>query len=405
MRSSQSRVWLIPNGAAPDNAMSYQGKTVVESIDTDRGGVEANTYPTRQANNQFAVTLQPNYQSPGSITANLSRLAVPRQSIYSKLKQPFDIHILHGVCQSPQLYQFDFLTILEGAVVDSQEFTNVGVVESKDNDVRRESIQVSAVKLIEYAFPPDVVSCEIEEAIYDKYGNVCDTLKAIDLYPLDNTEQTIFAVGGNYSGYCNPILFWSVDGFRTNQSLELPSVSLAEVAVNYTDGEFCDEYYYVVQDVDKYVCRVHVPTLTSTGEAELEVLDVGNNSTFATPRRLSSVGSRYVFVCGSNGAIWRLDGTNIELLYGGGDLINTWLQCIHALSNQHILVCGDNNTVLYSYDGLVFNQVAGPIGLATESITACYMKSPTLWFIGGNGFVYYTNNAGATWRQANGSFF
>ena len=405
MQSSQSRVWLIPNRAAPDHDMSYQGKTIVGNIDSDRGGVENNTVPSRQANNQFTITLQPNYKSPGEIKASLERLAIPKQSIYSKLQQPFDIHVLHGICKSPQDYQFDFLMILEGAVVDSQQFSNIGALGREDNDVRKEEIDVSAIRLIEYEFPPQVSECELAETIYDQYDDECNVIKAIDIYPLDNTERTIFALGGNYDGYCNPILLWSTDGFQTYNTLELPSSHSAEAAFNYTDGEFCDEYYYAIQDVDKYVCRIHVPTLTLTGTAAWEVLDVGNNSIFATPRKLASIGARYVFVCGSNGAIWRLDGTSIQLLSGGGALIDTWLQCIHALSNQHILVGGDNNTILYSHDGLTFHQVSGPVSFAGHSITTCFMKTPSTWFVGGEDFIYYTNNEGATWRQANGSFF
>lgn len=385
MLSSQSRVWLTI--ASPDHDPEYHGRAIVSQISSERGGGEITTIPSDFGLNEFITTPQQQFNQPGGIQATIQRRAVWTASLFHKLKHPFDIHIIQGVCKDPRDYQFDKLTILHDAVISRHSIDKIGTL--SDNGSVDETIDVTAMAITELAWPPLVIPIQIET--FDVYGNTADYVKAIDLYD----DNTIFVLVGNNGDYCNPVLCWSKDGFATYTEVHLPSSLAAKAVDNKMDGQFCDDYYYAIEGESGRAYRVHVPDLI-VDNYDWDIIELSNSALFANPVAIDGTGTGCVFCCGDHGAIWRIHDTTTTTLYGGGVLYDVRLMDISVLSNNAFIAVGEDNTVVYSYDAVNVTTVKGP---APEAVLySCKMISKRTWLVGTENAGYYTINGGLTWR-------
>lgn len=387
MLSSQSRVWLTI--ASPDHDPVYYGRAIVSQISSERGGGESTIIPNDFGANRFITTPQQQFNLPSGITATIQRRAVWQASVFHKMETPFDIHVIQGVCRDPSAYQFDKLTILHNATITRHAIDKIGTL--SENGVVDETIDIAAQAITEMAWPPLLIPITIETT--DVYGNTADYVKAIDICPID--ETLIFVLVGNNGDYCNPVLCWSDDNFNTYTEVHIPSELAAEAADNAMDGQFCDDYYYAIESESGRAYRVHVPSLL-VDNYEWDIIELSNGGLFANPTAINGVGTRYVFCCGDNGAIWRIEGTEADVLYGGGELYSYRLFDISVLSNNAFIACGENNTVIYSYDANTVTTVKGPA--EGQTLYSCKMLSKRTWLIGTEGAGYYTVNGGLTWR-------
>ena len=107
------------------------------------------------------------------------------------------------------------------------------------------------------------------------------------------------------------------------------------------------------------------------------------------------------FVAGDGGYIYRLTGPSAAPTIAHAGTVTTQnLTVIHGIGNI-ILAGGAANALIYSTDGGSSWKAITITGGAGAAISAICCSTQTDWYVGyNNGKLFYTYNAGVTWRES-----
>lgn len=398
--SGFTRVFLIENGANPDNPPSYHNElramalslgfgdsTRIEIPDPAKLGAFVEVGEIRGETERPTTQLQGRY--PAKSKSDILRIAKTQCSV--------DVHIVIGSCNEARAYdEYDKIIVFEGARVTNYDTDDLGALGSGDNSVVNETGDLSGretyeVVPVSYGVKAsNIITNEVLDVV------VCDSISCGDCDEPSDGCNKIYAItksaGGSPSTAAD--IVFSVDGGANWIAHDIDSIGTSDsptsiVCVGSYVVVFCAAtpglHYVLKSGLNSYAD----PTFTQVTTGFVS----GNG-----PRKAWSLGDR-AFVVGAGGYIYMMqDPTAGVSVLDAGSVVTSNLNDVHALSGEFAIAVGDGGAVLFTENGVTWSKApTSPVGIGT-SLTTCWAKSESLWFVGSNtGRLYYTTNAGQTW--------
>lgn len=394
LKTSQSRVFLQEGQGGPINAPSYQSCFKMTGLSQGFGDIERIECPDPYNYGKFVEVAQIRGATERVTTSLQGRYYMDLLSTMLRLAKrgcPFDVQLHLGTSTDPS--DFDSFTksvVLEGAMVTSFSTEDLGALESGDEAVVNETIEISAANVY-----------EIRPLSFAEIAGSVVTTELVDVAIVDTAscgdEETASSDG------CNVVWALSINaGGSPSTPADVIKISGSTTVARDIDTlgatkapsgmDGLGNYVVVVSNADAAYHYALKSQFTATTVPTWTRVAMTHN-----PNNIFSLGN-VAFIAADWGALYKLtspSGTIVTLC--DSSLTTSDLKDVHALDANYILTVGDTGTVLKSVDGVTFTKVAFP---NLKDLTCCWMSSKTRWWVGtADGFLYYTENSGTDWAS------
>lgn len=401
-QASQSRVWLIEDGAGPANSPDYMEFARAGAITWDQGGSTPIRVPSRTAYGQFDIV---DRQKGQAALPQLS-VEVRRQRTLSEMLRlsksgcPVDIQVHIGACKNPSDFNegWEIITILEDALIDSYGTTELGAFDADQDVPIVETVPFTGLDL--YEVKPiagaEVAAAEIVQEIISIA--ICDskTCGECGLTPSDGCQR-IFALtlsAGGSPGLPAEIIY-SQDG-----GLTWADTNVSTLAANEDPNALTcvGTNLVVISEDSESLHYASIADILDAAEAWAEV----TSGFVATkgPLGIFSIDRTHTWIAAEGGYIYFSDDiTSAVTVQSAGSVSVQDLRSIHGINEMSLVAVGASNAVLAtSNGGETWSSITGPdVGV---NLNVVRMKSETEWFVGtAGGKLYYTRNGGASWVE------
>jgi hypothetical protein len=325
------------------------------------------------------------------IRSEMMKLAAKRCAV--------DVQVHFGECEDLSNWNsFKKVLFLEDARISTYNTEDMGSLQSADEAVVNENVELSATKV--YDITNMSFGLKAESIVTNEVIDVaiCDEVSCGECGAPSSGCSRIFAVtkaaGGSPSTPADVV--YSVDGGLTWYAHDIDTMAIANdpsgvdcllgqlVVVSNSDASL---HYAPLSDFTKFA-KDPVWTKVTTG------LGTGK------PNAISAHGSG-AFCVGDSGRIYRIGTPSAGFtVLDAGSLTISKLLCVHALSSRFCLIGGEDAVIIFTLDGTTFQLLlTPPVGVGRD-ITAVAAKSEVQWWVGtDDGRIFYTMDAGSHWTE------
>lgn len=400
-KSANSRVFLIEGGARPDRKPSFEAFMRAGALEWGVGDVEKIEAPDPTSYGDFIEI----GQIAGAIerpTMTLSgRYAMDVKSkmlSMARRRCPVDVHIHFGQCTDPSSFQdFTKAVVMETARPSNYSTDDLGALASDDNAKVDENLDLSSVTA--YEILPLTVTEKAGSIVTNEIldGVICDARSCGDCAdPSDGVEKVYLiskAAGGSPSTPADVV--YTLDKGLNWATSDVDSLSSAQ---DPTGIGCIGPYMVVLSSAANNLNYVLKSELNAAGD-ELWTSITTGFVTGKQPRAISVAGNTG-FIAGNGGYVYRCtDPTaGVEVLEAGSLLVDDLIS-IHAMTDEFILVGGNNGALLYSVNGETFTAITRFTALGVH-FNAVWAKTTLEWIVGtSSGLMYHTYDGGVTWTS------
>jgi photosystem II stability/assembly factor-like uncharacterized protein len=397
--SGLSRVWITENGAGPFNAPAYQGCmkigdatwslgdiTKVECPDPNRYGsfIEAASIPGQVERPTFSIM--------GRYPMELSEMLR-----LSRKRCPLDVQRHMGKCRTPQDFNegWEKVVVYPGARLTSWADENAGAINSEENDVTNETVEVS--------------STEIYEIVRLAYEELAPVTVVREIMTIDVCDSVDCGVCGEASDGCSkylatmvgigvtpgtqPTVLYTPDAGDTWFTTIIDTLFANEPP---SDAQCIGGKFVIVSNIPNSLHYAQVADIMGGTEVWVEV-----NSGFVAgggPNAIWSADARHTWIVGDGGYIYFAAdvATGVAVQNAGIVTVQNYVD-VHAYDNRHVVAVGNLNAVAYTQNGGgTWQAVTGPVpGIGLNCV---WMHGPETWIVGdASGRAWKTRNAGVSW--------
>jgi hypothetical protein len=394
LKTSNSRVFLLEGRAGPTAAPAYQSCFRMTGLSQGFGDIERVECPDPYNYGTFIEVAQIKGASERVTTTLEGRYYMDLLSTMLSLANngcAFDVQLHLGSCGDPSVFDtFTKTIVLEEAYVTNYGTEDLGALQSDDNAVVNETVDISATRVYEIRpllFSAVAASTITNEVVDITLGDskACAGDDCGDVSDGCTTFYAVTKAAGGSSG--TPADVVKIAGttivardIDTLTAVQDPTgIAIVGNYVVVTAAGTASSYNYALKS---QFTTTTVPTWTEVSVAQ-------------APNDIFSLGN-VAFIVSDGGYIYKMTsptGTLTTLNAGSATTQN--LQAVHALDDSYIVAVGAAGAVVYSQDGSNFSVATVP---AATTLNCVYMISKKIWWVGGaNGNLYYTEDSGTTW--------
>lgn len=403
LRTPNTRVFLIEDGAAPNNPPEYMGQARALGIDWSQGTITPVRRPSASQYGKFdtvdtirgaadlpSISLE-NRMAPGSLS-DIVRIVDKGCAL--------DLHVHAGTCQRPDDFDggFEIGWIFEGAVPSNYSTSELGALDADADAPITETLDISAERFyqIKKLRPAEMAASELTDVV--KRVLICDSKTCGECGIASDGCQVMFILPGAQAGSpgLQPELLYSQDGGATWGTTNITTLGLAENA----DDMACVGTNIAVVSADSN--SVHYASIADILNGEESWNEVTSGFVaLKTPNRIFSLDRTHTWIVADGGYIYFSDDitSGVEVQTDGSVSAQN-LNDVHAFDRNNIVAVGAANVVLSSSNGGVsWTLVTGPaVGVALLSV---WMQSEQRWLVGtAGGELWYTLNSGGAWSES-----
>lgn len=396
-----SRVFLIENGADPQNTPEYEGFWRAGSLSFGQGTVTPIRIPNQSRYGQFTTV--------GTIPGEPDLPELPITARYTQdlsdmlrlvnIGCEHDLQVHFGTCQNPQDFNggWDKILVLESARISDYGTTDLGALEPGDNAVINEEVtwQGQTVYEVKKLTATEVAATNIHAevvavAICDQAGcgGTCGAAS-------DGCQNVFFVqLTGGVSPGLGPNVVYSSDGMSTSAASTITTLAIGEAP---NDAACAGDNLVVVSEDSESLHYADVSDLLAGIGAWTEV-----TTGFVAakgPLAIWSLSPNETWIVGEGGYIYFTDDpTSGVSVQDAGVATAQDLNDVHVFDSDHAVAVGNSNAVVRTTDGSTWGAITGPaVGV---SLNAVWMKSVDIWLVGSaGGRLYYTKNGGTSWTE------
>lgn len=399
LKNSQSRIFIIENGAGPDNVPEYQGFAVSGAPSQSFGDITKIEVPDPNRYDSFIEVGQFRGEDERPTSSIMGQFSLDTMSTILRLAQKkcaADVHVNLGDCTDPSSFnQFKKKIIQEDVRFTNYETDDLGGLGSGDREKVTETGEYSMRQFYEVlrlkfaSRAGDILTNEVIDIV------ACDMINCGDCDDPSDGCQKVFAVtkaaGGSLSTPADVV--WTLDGGANWYARDVDTLGAAEEP----SGIACIGDYLVIISPDSnslhYALLSDFDLGTSANPTWTEVTTGFVAS--ATPNDIWSVGNT-AFIAANNGYVYLCtDPTAGVTVLDAGVATTENLQAVHALDDRTAVAVGENGAVVSTSNQTSWDVDTVP---AAETLQAVWMKDNDEWWTGSaSGNLFYTKDEGFTW--------
>lgn len=402
-QSSQSRVFLIEDEAAPNHTPTYESLARMTGITQSFGDISPVRIPDPKQYGRYIIadSIQGQPDLPHTTLEFRTSRDKSRVLAIARKGCPVDVQLHIGSCQDPSDFNggWEKIIVLEKARFTNYSTDDLGAFDGDQNKTVMETVDVKAEDF--YEILPMAFGAVAESTI---------VMSMIDVVIADSKTcgacgiasdgcQKVFALQiavGASPGIAAEVVYSPDGGATIGTSIvtslpvnrdpnALEAVGPYLVAISNTDNSI---NYAAIKDI---LAGTAVWTRIATGLV-----------TAGKPNAIVSVARDATWIVGDGGYIYKAtDITSGVAVQSAGDLTVQNLRAISAYDDNSLLVGGAANVVIVTKDaGIVWSLVAAPSAKAGVNINAVAMLSELEWLLGyADGDLYYTMDGGTNWLR------
>lgn len=400
-KSSQTRLFLIEDGANPNNAPSYESLARALGTSWPQGDITPVRIPDPDRYGQFKTidfSRGQRGQPSTSIEARLERDLSPFLKLVRK-GCVFDVQLHAGVCEDPRNFNagWEKIYVFEGALPTDYTTGELGALDADQDTPVNETIPISAQDYYEIKrlTGAELASSEIVQEIVDVV--ICDSRQCGECGIASNGCEKIFAITRSAGGSPGlpAELIYSIDAGATIGQSNVDTLAANEEP----NAMACVGLYLVVISEDSE--SLHYAALTDILDG-VETWSEVTTGFVATkgPMAIFSASPVHTWIVAEGGYIYFTDDPTSEVtVQTAGGVTTNQLNAIHGSDEENLVAVGNTNTVLFTNDGgAAWASVTGP--RPGVNLNAVWVKSELVWLVGAaDGTLWYTADGGGTWSQ------
>lgn len=404
LESKQSRLFFQEGGSGPGVPARYKGLMISGALNKGFGDITPVRIPSRTSYAQFTTigSIQGQEDLPTLAITSMHRRTLNGLYTVGVRKCPVTIHIHTGACQDPTdfLNGFDMAWVLSEAQLTSWAPSgDLGAMDGDANEVVMDNVDLTGVDLYQIVkmTGSQFAASDITDPVVAVLVPSAQSCAECGL-DNDGTRVLIAVMAGTTGSPGLPTEYvYTKDGGSTFGTGQINSMAMAEVAV---DAAIVGSYIVVISggsdDNLHYALLSDVLSgapnpWSATGSG---IVDAGS------PTRIYGLDAGNAWIVGDGGYVYKLrSATGGVVVQTDGSVTVQNLADVQAFDESNVLAVGASNAVLYTTNGgKAWVAVTGPsVG---DGLTACWMLSPSTWFVGNDdGELWYTKDRGATWTQ------
>lgn len=405
VKTSQSRVWLIEDGAGPANVPEYLGRARARGVSWDTGDRTPVREPDPGRYGAFKTVdaIKGEASLPGISLEARYQFAVSRFLELARKRCLQDVQLHMGECEDPRDFNRGWkkIAVFEQADISNYATDDLGALNEGDNSIPLETIDLNALDF--YEVTPLLFSEQAASQIVQQILDVviCDSVTCGACGIPSDGCQRVFALtttAGGSPGLPAELVF-TEDGGATWQETLIDTLAVNENPIRMS----CVGINLVIVSANS--CSIHyapIADILTNSETWVE-LATGLVCPTGAPNAIFSLGSANTWLVGAGGYVYfSSDITAGFAVQSAGSVTTQPLNDIHGIDEDHLVAVGNSNAVIYTRNGgSTWASVTGPLVGAT--LRAVWMKGINEWFVGtgsvGNGRLYYTRDAGASWVE------
>lgn len=398
LKSGESRVWIIENGASPGNAPEYMGIMKTGDPSWSFGDVTPIKVPDPNRYNGFieAASIRGAQERVTSSLNGRYPLTISTLLRLARKQCRIDVQIAWGQCRNPQDYVngWEKLVVLKDVLIPTYNGENWGALGDDEQNPANENVDISAadmfeiVKLTFKEHASTLTTREVTAII------TCDSVNCGDCGDASDGCDRVFAtmIGTGATPGTKPLLLYTKDGGSNWGSTTIDTLFSTE---RPTDIACVGNYVVIVSpDSDSlhYANKDDILDGVETWYETFTGFVLGKD-----PTAIWSADSQHTWMVGEGGYIYfTSDPTYSVTVQDAGIATVQPLQDVHAFDSDNVLTVGNANAVVYTDDGLVWAAVTGPeVGV---QLKACWMLSAKKWLIGSaTGKLWFTDDGGGSY--------
>lgn len=400
LKAGESRVWIIEDGASPNNEPEYMG--IMKTGDPSWGFGDITTIKVPDPNRYNGFIEAANVRGARErVTSSLvGRYPLSLSTLLRLARKQcrIDVQIAWGQCRNPQDYTngWEKLVVLQDVEITTYNGENWGALGDDEQNPSNENVDISAEDMFEVVsmyfkqLASTLTTREITAVM------VCDNVSCGDCDdPSDGCEK-VFAtmIGTGATPGTKPSLLYTKNGGSTWGSTTITTLFSTETP----RGIACVGNYVVIVSNDSdslhYAYKADILTGVETWYETFTGFVIGKD-----PYAIWSADANHTWMVGEGGYIYfTADPTNFVTVQDAGISTAQTLYDVHAYDSEHAVAVGGSNAVVYTQDGFVWKSVLGPEpGI---QLNAVWMLDTTKWLIGSaSGKLWFTADSGGSWTN------
>lgn len=400
-RTPYSRVFLIEDGAAPNNSPDYLGLAAATANSFKQGTLTPVRKPSPDRYGDFDVIdmIQGAPDLPQMTIESRMKVVISDMLRIVSKGCAVDIQVHFGLCQNPSDFDggWNTIRVLELGRPTDYSTSSLGAIDADQNAVITETVPFSGERIfdLKHIRPSEVAAAQLTDIVNRVL--ICDSKTCGACGISSDGCQIMFAITGTVTGSPGlpPELLYSQDGGATWSTTNIATMGIAEVATDMA----CVGTNLVVISATGTAGNMHYAKIADilTNSATWTKVTTGFVATF-TPTRIISIGPSFTWIAATGGYIYfTADVPSGVTVLTAGSVTAQNLNGIHAYDQYNVVAVGASNVVLLSTNGgITWSLITGPsVGVALNCV---WMQSSTRWLVGtAGGNLYYTLNSGFSW--------
>jgi len=403
-KTVNSRVWLIPGGASPNNDPAYMQLGRATSLSQGLGDLTPVRVPSRNSYETFDTIdiIQGQEDLPGLGVEYRMQMGRSEALKIAKQRCPQDVQLHVGKCADPSDFDrgYEKVIVLEDGRATNYGTSDLGAFDADANEPVMETVDymgrilyeilpVTAGKVADTLITDEMISVKFADRV------ACGDCGA----PSDGTQVAVALVADNSgSPGLPPKVLVTADGGATWRASSISTAALTETVL-----DIMSQGPYIVVLAGGTNDRLHYVLLSEllAGTESWSVVTTGVVAT-GSPRRFVEYDVAKTFVLGDAGYIYKMgDAPRGLTVLSDGGVTTSNLLAGHTLDGDTVVAVGASNTIVISKNGgKSWSLLTGPSAQAGISATAVLVRGSNSYIVGyADGDIYYTINGGTTWTQ------
>ena len=398
-KTPYSRVFIIEDGAAPQNVPEYLGLAAAGANSWKQGTLTPIRKPSDERYGEFDIIdmIQGAPDLPQLTIESRMRPLISDLLKIVKKGCAVDIQVHIGSCQNPQDFNggWEMVRVLELAHASDYNTSNLGALDADQQAAVTETVPFSGENLfdLKHLRPQEVAQTALTDIVNRVL--ICDAKSCGECGVSSDGCQIQFAITGPTTG--SPGLpsevLYSIDGGHTWSSTSISGLALGSAA---TDAACVGANLVVISSTDNALFYAPIADILTHTETWTKVT-TGFVAT-KTPNRIVSLGTNLTWIAANGGYVYFTDDVTTGVTaQTDGSVTTQNLGGIHAFDKDNVVAVGAANVVLDSINGGdTWSLITGPsVGVVLNTV---FMQSASRWLVGdAGGNLSYTLTSGYSW--------
>lgn len=401
VQSGQARVFIQEEGISPANKYNYYGQVQWDKSSMDLGKVTPVWLPSPLRRNYWKIVDRIRNAPTLGKGAFLQHADRYLRDVWYKIKErgcTFNVQVVFGECTRPdQITQWDSRLLYKNTVLETLDITELNVLQGDKNMETDLSGNVSfedMIPLRQLLFQSRASATLLSEILDGLWYDVptCGSCG-----PASDGCQKLFLLSLANAGSpgLSSQIYYSVDGGVTFSALDIPTLGgLSGIRL----AGMGDKLVVISQAKANHQWVLFSDVLA--GNPNWTAVSSGYVATKG-PRAIYERNVDQAWIAAAGGYIYYLTDPTAPVVVSLDNSLTTQdLNDIHGVGRTVVAV-GNSNVILYSNsEGASWQLLVGPV--VGQNLSTVWCVSQNTWFVAtGNGQLWYTLDAGTTWKQIN----